>query len=132
MPTPANLPRMSTEDEALMWDILDFASSSSPLEATEAISPAPTRKKRKATKQPTGRSTRQSNRSDRGDLENTPTPGVPPHEDHVIDRLGGPIVNDESIADWQFPDRGGSNGPGSLVPDIPDWMIFGDFMSEHL
>jgi hypothetical protein len=42
------------------------------------------------------------------------------------------MVNDESISDWQFPDRGGSNVPGSLVPDIPDWMIFGDFMSEHL
>ncbi|KAJ5897037.1 uncharacterized protein N7473_006436 [Penicillium subrubescens] len=132
MPTPANLPRMSTEDEALMWDILDLASSSSPLEATEASSLAPTRKKRKTTKQPVGRSRRKSDLCEQADLENTPTPGVPPHEDRAIEGLGVPMLNDESISDWQFPDRAGSNAPGSLVPDIPDWMIFGDFMSEHL
>lgn len=132
MPTPANLPRMSTEDEALMWDILDLASSSSPLEAIEASSPAPTRKKRKTTKQPAGRSTRQSDLRDQAELENTSTPDVPSHENGVIEGLGGPMLNDESISDWQFPDRAGSNAPGSLVPDIPDWMIFGDFMSEHL
>jgi hypothetical protein len=123
---------MSTEDEALMWDILDLASSSSPLEATEASSLAPTRKKRKTTKQPVGRSRRKSDLCEQADLENTPTPGVPPHEDRAIEGLGVHMLNDESISDWQFPDRAGSNAPGSLVPDIPDWMIFGDFMSEHL
>lgn len=122
---------MSSEDEALMWDILDLASSSSPLEATEASAPAPTRKKRKTTKQPAGKSIRQSDFRER-DLENTPTPSVPSDANPVIDGLGGPMLNDESISDWQFPDRTGSNAPGSLVPDIPDWMIFGDFMSEHL
>jgi hypothetical protein len=121
---------MSTEDEALMWDILDLASSSSPLEATEASTSAPTRKKRKVTKQQTGRLTRQNDIREQGNLENTP--GVPSHDDRVIEGLGGPMLNDESITDWQFPDRAGSNAPGSLVPDIPDWMIFGDFMSEHL
>jgi hypothetical protein len=123
---------MSTEDEALMWDILDFASSSSPLEATEATLPAPTRKKRKTMKQPIGRSSRQMKFDENGDRDHTTTPGEHTHMDSVIDGLGCPMVNDESISDWQFPDRAGGNAPGSLVPDIPDWMIFGDFMSEHL
>lgn len=130
MPTPANLPRMSTEDEALMWNILDFASSSSPLEATEAPSPTPARKKRKTAEQPMGRSTRQRTLRGQEDLDDT-LPGARP-ANSTIEELVEPMVNDESISDWQFPDQGGSNVPGSLVPDIPDWMIFGDFMSEHL
>lgn len=130
MPTPANLPRMSTEDEALMWDILDFASSSSPLDATEAPSPTPTRNKRKKAERPTERSTRQRTLREQADLEDT-LPGARP-ANSTIEELVEPMVNDGSISDWQFSDRGGSNVPGSLVPDIPDWMIFGDFMSEHL
>lgn len=122
---------MSTEDEALMWDILDFASSSSPLEATETSSPAPARKKRKTVEQPMGRSTRRKNLRGQADLEDT-LPDPRSHADPVIDGLAGSMVNDESISDWQFPERAGSNPSGSMVPDIPDWMIFEDFMSEHL
>lgn len=113
-----------------MWDILDFASSSSPLEATESPSPTPARKKRKTAEQSTGRSTRQRTLRQQGDLEDT-LPGARP-ANSTIEELVEPMVNDESISDWQFADRGGSNVAGSLVPDIPDWMIFGDFMSEHL
>ncbi|KAJ5151320.1 uncharacterized protein N7482_010572 [Penicillium canariense] len=132
MPTPSNLPRMSVDDEALMWDILDFASSSSPLAATEAPSPALTRKKRKTPKHPTGRSTRQGDLHAPVDLESPGSAAAPSHSGPVLGELGSQLGNDEPISEWDFPDRAGSHAPGLGVPDIPDWMVFGDFLSEHL
>ncbi|KAJ5683559.1 hypothetical protein N7462_006724 [Penicillium macrosclerotiorum] len=137
MPTPSNMPRMSTQDEALMWDILDFASSSSPLEASEVPDAVPTRKKRRVSERTASKDSTPPNNEGHTFkhhevlIESRKANGPPsPHAN--IGQRETPLLNDESITEWDFSGRDVNNVPGSVVPDIPDWMIFGDFMSEHL
>ncbi|KAJ5919418.1 Transcription factor [Penicillium verhagenii] len=105
MATPSNLPRMSAQDEALMWDILDLTSCGS---GPQSITKPP------------------ATTSIAAEIPNldTPAPG-----EAVLGEVE-PAIIDGATGEWPFEHRG--LGLGTGVPDIPDWMIFGDFMSEHL
>lgn len=105
MATPSNLPRMSAQDEALMWNILDLTSSSSDVESFTRPS---------------------STAGFRAEIKNLESTNIEaPLPVGIGSRPAG-----TATPEWPFEHRGA--GFGSGVPDIPDWMIFGDFMSEHL
>ena len=53
-------------------------------------------------------------------------------QEKVLEGGGSHVLNEVSSSNWHFGSRAGNNTFGSGVPDIPDWMIFGDFMMEHL
>ncbi|KAJ5187917.1 hypothetical protein N7449_010911 [Penicillium cf. viridicatum] len=132
MPTPSNMPRMSAEDEGLMWEILDFGCSSggdvamgfgnlaipqsSQLQANEGH-PAQSRM--------TSRPQRvdQQNKNDQRGLM---TPALP-----NLNEISEPI-HEGPLPEWPFQTRGGGDMIGAAMPDIPDWMILGDYMAEHL
>ena len=133
MPTPSNLPRMSAEDEELMWDILDLTSLSNAVESrvisdlashpeTNIItshgdenldSPIP--------------SVDQENTYNQG----TGSPNISSQTDSILCEAASPLM-DGIAEEWSFSDRASNNVFASGVPQIPDWMIFGDIMSEHL
>ncbi|KAJ5662935.1 hypothetical protein N7507_003666 [Penicillium longicatenatum] len=103
MATPSNLPRMSVQDEALMWNILDLTSFGS--EESITIPPSTT--------------------GLRAETQNVEPPNL-----GEMPLVGvGPGLIQAATPEWPF---GRGTGFGHGVPDIPDWMIFGDFMSEHL
>lgn len=104
MATPSNLPRMSAQDEALMWNILDLTSFDSEESITRPSSTAGLRA--------------ESHTLEAVNLGETVPVGI--RSDLI----------EVATPKWPFEERG--TGFGSGVPDIPDWMIFGDFMSEHL
>ncbi|KAJ5184025.1 hypothetical protein N7492_001641 [Penicillium capsulatum] len=114
MPTPSNLPRMSEEDEALMWDIMDLTSLSSAAPTAELTDLVPLHGAGEIA------------------LEHHNTMAA------VVDAPEGsgmatdsPDVASSDPTSWPFANR--EDAPfGTGVPDIPDWVIFGDFMSEHL
>lgn len=128
MPTPSNLPRMSSEDEALMWDILDLTSSSGfhrpsndAAMATYCKGPVPGGPE----------STEEELDGEMNQESNDQGPETPNFlaQDTVL--TGGTSQQaDEPSSDWPFSQRVGNNTLAA-VPDIPDWMIFGDF-TEHL
>lgn len=114
MPTPSNLPRMSTEDEDLMWDILDLTSSSSFPEMPDIAD-----------------SVSQNEEETVPDRHNSPgTPTLPQGRSIIGD--GAPqSVDGEPTTEWPLSSRMSTNPLAAVVPDIPDWMIFGDF-TEYL
>ncbi|KAJ5946944.1 hypothetical protein N7454_003783 [Penicillium verhagenii] len=95
----------SAQDEALMWDILDLTSCDS---GPQSI-----------TKPPAATSI----------TAEGPKPDIPTLGETVIGHIE-PAIIDGATEDWPFDHRG--LGLGTGVPDIPDWMIFEDFTSEHL
>lgn len=130
MPTPSNLPRMSAEDEALMWNILDFTSSSSFPDGLDVTD---------LTLQPqesTAKETRSLGESFTLDTHEQSQAHGP--EDSIFHDQGSSLLNGgvsqpvdgNPPSQWPFGNRV-SNNPLAVVPDIPDWMIFGDF-TEHL
>ncbi|KAJ5401146.1 hypothetical protein N7465_011635 [Penicillium sp. CMV-2018d] len=132
MPTPSNMPRMSAEDEGLMWEILDFGCSSggdvamsfgnlaipqgSQIHANEGH-PA---QSRMSSRPP--RVGRQNKSDQRGGL--TPTL---PNLDEISES-----IHEGPLPEWPFQTRGDGEMIGAAMPDIPDWMILGDYMAEHL
>ncbi|KAJ6003370.1 hypothetical protein N7451_005917 [Penicillium sp. IBT 35674x] len=104
MATPSNLPRMSAQDEALVWNILDLTSFNS----EESITRPP------------------STADLQAETQLLEAPGL--GESVQVGIRQGSV--EAASPEWPFEQRG--TGFGSGVPDIPDWMIFGDFMSEHL
>ncbi|KAJ6104990.1 hypothetical protein N7486_003679 [Penicillium sp. IBT 16267x] len=105
MATPSNLPRMSAQDEALIWDILDLTSFSSDVESI--------------TRPP-------STAGLQTEIQNLEAPSL---GESVLVGVGPGSIQ-AATPEWPFEQRG--TGFGSGVPDIPDSMIFGDFISEHL
>ncbi|RMZ39678.1 fungal specific transcription factor [Aspergillus flavus] len=117
MPTPSTIPRMSEADEALMWNILDFSSSFTPAEIGQLGDLVPSPYQRMETTSPnfpvaTGQTTEQGLESLSG-------------------RIPGPIGADP-ISEWPFSDRRGNGGFDAALPDLPDWMMFGDYVAEQL
>lgn len=117
MPTPSTIPRMSEADEALMWNILDFSSSFTPAEIGQLGDLVPSPYQRMETTSPnfpvaTGQTTEQGLESLSG-------------------RIPGPIGADP-ISEWPFSDRPGNGGFDAALPDLPDWMMFGDYVAEQL
>ncbi|CAI7665948.1 unnamed protein product [Penicillium bialowiezense] len=131
MPTPSSMPRMSVEDEALMWEILDFGCSSEgntpgrlgdlaipPLSATQSANNV------SATMQGVPGL---SDNSNRGHSEPQNIHG---HGSTAFDSMSNPS-DQSSFPGWPFNTRSG-DVIGPTVPDIPDWMILGDYMADHL
>ncbi|KAJ5509822.1 hypothetical protein N7527_011965 [Penicillium freii] len=132
MPTPSNMPRMSAEDEGLMWEILDFGCSSggdvamrfgnlaipqdSQIHANEGH---PAQSRMSSRPQRVGR---QNKTDQRGRL----TP-ILPNLDEISES-----IHEGPFPEWPFQTRGGGDMIGAAMPDIPDWMILGDYMAEHL
>ncbi|KAJ5090964.1 hypothetical protein N7532_009648 [Penicillium argentinense] len=130
MATPSNIPRMSSEDEELMWDILDFTSfrSSQPADITQM---APFSEKETAANTNEMSSTSDEELDEDVDDESSGI-GMTSQRGSTlgdgVSHLGGETPGSA----WPFNSRTGGNTFGSGVPDIPDWMIFGDLMTEHL
>ncbi|KAB8211816.1 hypothetical protein BDV34DRAFT_208359 [Aspergillus parasiticus] len=117
MPTPSTIPRMSEADEALMWNILDFSSSFTPAEIVQLGDLVPSPYQRMETISPnfpvaTGQTTEQGLESLSG-------------------RIPGPIGADP-ISEWPFSDRPGNGEFDPALADLPDWMMFGDYVAEQL
>lgn len=111
-----------------MWDILDLTSSSSFPSAADMTGSATQH----------GKITPNEKKSPEQELDvdihgegHGQEPGTSNFLVQGEPLLGGashPV--DEPVSDWPFSQRVGNN-PLTAVPDIPDWMIFGDF-TEHL
>ncbi|CAI7658961.1 unnamed protein product [Penicillium glandicola] len=135
MPTPSSMPRMSAEDEGLMWEILDFGWSSGGHEATNfgnlAIPAIPQESKIQADEGHPAQSTRslgmqQVGQQNKDGQRGRMTPNLP-NFDQISES-----INEGRLPEWPFQTRGGDDVIGAAMPDIPDWMILGDYMAEHL
>ncbi|KAJ6099042.1 hypothetical protein N7467_000577 [Penicillium canescens] len=134
MPTPSNMPRMSADDEALMWEILDFgASSGGAAEAQFGDLAIPRGRSieleagRRVENNTSPAGISQRNGNDQSDLmaSNLPGQGI-----SLPDQLSGSI-NEGPLPEWPFSGSG-NDVVGVGIPDIPEWMILGDYMAEHL
>ena len=121
MPTPSTIPRMSEADEALMWNILDFSSSFTPAEIVQLGDLVPSPYQRMETVSP-----------------NFPDPslvatgqGAGQGIESLSGRAPGPVGTDP-ISEWPFAERPGNSGFDAAIPDLPDWMMFGDYVAEQL
>ncbi|KAE8140200.1 hypothetical protein BDV38DRAFT_280193 [Aspergillus pseudotamarii] len=120
MPTPSTIPRMSEADEALMWNILDFSSSFTPAEIVQLGDLVPSPYQRMDTISPNfpGQSLLATGQGE---------PGM----DSLSGRVLGPVGADP-ISEWPFSERPGHDGFDAAIPDLPDWMMFGDYVAEQL
>lgn len=129
MPTPSNLPRMSPEDEALMWDIMDLTSSSfSDLSGFDDLVPRPeepARKEIRSSGEPSG-----ADPQGQGNAHALAVSTFSGQETSIFAGGAAQQVDADTPSQWPFSSRVGQT-PLVGVPDIPDWMIFGDF-TEHL
>lgn len=131
MPTPSSMPRMSTEDEALMWEILDFGCSSennAPGKIGDLAAPLSN------AMQP-GKTTSImvqgiTGLSDNGNTAHSESQNIRDHGPPAFDSISDP-TGQSAFPGWPFNTRSG-DVIGPTVPDIPDWMILGDYMAEHL
>lgn len=134
MPTPSNMPRMSADDEALMWEILDFGASSGGACRTQLGDLAI----------PRGRSTdletedgvehnisRAGVSQQNGNFQGTSMASNLPGQDLTLsDEISG-TINEAPLPEWPLSGTG-NDVMGAGIPDIPEWMILGDYMAEHL
>ncbi|KAK4862896.1 hypothetical protein LT330_003029 [Penicillium expansum] len=130
MPTPSNMPRMSAEDEGLMWEILDFGCSSGGDKAMNFGNLAipqdiQANEGHPAQRRPSSRIQR-AGQQNKNDQRGRMTPSVP-----NLDEISESI-NEGPLPEWPFQARDGGDMIGAAMPDIPDWMILGDYMAEHL
>jgi hypothetical protein len=126
------MPRMSAEDEGLMWEILDFGCSSGGDVARSFGNLAiPQGSQIQANEGPLAQS-RMSSRPQRVSQQN---------KNDQKGRMTSTLPNLDGISEsmhkgplpeWPFQTRGGGDMIGAAMPDIPDWMILGDYMAEHL
>ncbi|KAE8385917.1 hypothetical protein BDV23DRAFT_187821 [Aspergillus alliaceus] len=138
MPTPSNIPRMSEADEALMWNILDFSSSSTPTEAIQLGDLVPSPYQRMETISPNfpdqslisaGLDAVPRRNSEQGDL----TAQQPPSQGLLtLNGRDAGSVGIDPISQWPFSDRTDNGGFDAAIPGLPDWMIFGDYVAEQL
>lgn len=125
---------MSAEDEALMWDILDFGSTCTSWETTQLGNLVPSQNQ--------DHHIESGQASDLPDLpvpistENGDNPrnayqkGPAVPEDILSPPPYGQVtesIGEDPIPGWTLPD---ANGNGGL--DFPDWLILGGDMAEHL
>ncbi|KAJ6191040.1 hypothetical protein N7519_001061 [Penicillium mononematosum] len=123
MPTPSTMPRMSPEDEGLMWEILDFGCSSGGDVAMKFGDLAIPRESK--TQANEGHPTQRVGQQNKQDQGGGMTPNLP--NLHRISET----INEGTLPEWPFQTRGGGDVLAAM-PDIPDWMILGDYMAEHL
>jgi hypothetical protein len=133
MPTSSNIPRLSEADEALMWNILDFSSSSSPAETIQLGNLVPSPYQRMETVSPnflvppimseTQDTVHNSNREQRALMG----PELSSQNPSPLNGPGPGPVGMPPISEWPFLNRF-----DTALPDLPDWMIFGDYGAEQL
>jgi hypothetical protein len=128
MPTPSTMPRMSAEDEGLMWEILDFGCSSGGDEAMKFGDLAIPQESRVQANEGHVAQNRTSSRT--GQMNNYDQRGRMSPNLRNFDQVSESI-NEGPLPEWPFQTRGG-DVIGAAMPDIPDWMILGDYMAEHL
>ncbi|KAJ5245135.1 hypothetical protein N7489_005231 [Penicillium chrysogenum] len=122
MPTPSTMPRMSAEDESLMWEILDFGCSAGGAAMKFGDLAIPRESKIQANEEHPTQRVGQQNKQAQG---RGMTPNLP-----NLHQIPGSI-NEGSLPEWPFQTRGDGDMLAAM-PDIPDWMILGDYMAEHL
>ncbi|KAF7590981.1 hypothetical protein BBP40_002175 [Aspergillus hancockii] len=131
MPTPSNIPRMSEADEALMWNILDFSSSSSPAETIQLGNLVPSPFQRMETvspnypEQPVVSATHDAVPPLDGEQRESMGPRFP--SQGLSPLTGSGPAGVPPISEWPF-----LNKFDTALPDLPDWMIFGDYGAEQL
>ena len=111
---------MSEADEALMWNILDFSSSFTPAEIVQLGDLVPSPYQRMETISPNfpDQSLLAAGQGEQG-------------IDSLSGRVLGPVGADP-ISEWPFSERPGNDGFDAAIPDLPDWMMFGDYVAEQL
>ncbi|GES64637.1 fungal specific transcription factor [Aspergillus terreus] len=135
MPTSSNIPRMSAEDEALVWDILDISSSSSFAEFPRLGDTLPQAQRTEGALMGSPDSSFMaapheifaSSADRRSSLAPQFPQGISP-----LPRVGPDTMEDGVIPEWPFTTREESAGLGPAMPDIPDWMLFGRYLPEQL
>ncbi|KAL5356124.1 hypothetical protein BJX96DRAFT_94055 [Aspergillus floccosus] len=135
MPTSSNIPRMSAEDEALMWDILDISSSSSFAEFPRLGDRLPQlqRPEDALMRSPENSIIAAPHEIFASSADRRPSlaphfpPGISP-----LPLVGPDTMEDGAIPEWPFTTREESAGLGPAMPDIPDWMLFGRYLPEQL
>ncbi|KAK1145112.1 hypothetical protein N8T08_004545 [Aspergillus melleus] len=135
MPTPSNIPKMSMEDEALMWDILDISSSSCSGGLAQHNDLVPSPNQHAIARLPENfpssaapgvvedRQNRDENESTRPDLS---VPEMSLLDGRVLALMA------EDPAGWSFAGRSNSDEFGNAIPDLPEWMVSSGHMPEHL
>lgn len=125
---------MSPDDEALMWDILDLGASSSSNKTTHLGDLIPPHSQTHTECQnPPLTSPATETIRDRSAIRRPSMPqDLHSQEMAMLYDRGPDPVGEEPIPEWPFPNRTGSVGFGPAIPDVPDWMILGGYMGEHL
>ncbi|KAE8348972.1 hypothetical protein BDV28DRAFT_142243 [Aspergillus coremiiformis] len=135
MPTPSNIPRMSEADEALMWSILDFGSSSTSAEMKQLGDLLPSTYQRMRTISPsfpeqslipTDPDAGHRRPSQQG---NSTGQQLPSQELPTLEGRDPGSVGVNPLPEWPLSDRGGFD---AAITDLPDWMMFGDYVAEQL
>ncbi|PLB53556.1 hypothetical protein P170DRAFT_435157 [Aspergillus steynii IBT 23096] len=132
MPTPTNIPKMSAEDESLMWDILDISSSSGSgrLAQLSDLVPSPHRQTGVRLEQAPSRVSQEIfDRSNREQSESMQAELSAPEMSLLDGRVLALMAEDP--AGWSFP-RSNNDEFGNAIPDLPDWMMSSGHMPEHL
>lgn len=119
---------MSTQDESLMWDILDLTSFDVSQAQLSLGTHPPLESERL---EDTNDISRSSSDEDPTQQE-VETLNISPGKRYTLAEEAEVLTDDMPAPDWPFSSRAGNNTVGSGIPDIPDWMIFGDLMTEHL
>ncbi|CAG8125633.1 unnamed protein product [Penicillium olsonii] len=135
MPTPSSMPRMSIEDETLMWEILDFGSSSEGCKLnkfSDLAIPCPDTTNghgQTGNDMPTAVEGTPEE-PEKADQRRSTAHNVRDHGSLAFDPISDSI-GPNPFPTWPYNTRnGGVIGP--TIPDIPDWMILGDYMADHL
>ena len=128
MPTPSNLPRMSSEDEAIMWDIFDFSSSCTTAETAHLgeLFRSNDQLAGGGIMEPTNTTAAQGTSHSPGGHQGTPN--GPDASMSLPDGRPPESLDGAPISEWPLPDA----NDGFWMPDIPEWMILGSDMGQDL
>ncbi|KAF9889819.1 hypothetical protein FE257_006909 [Aspergillus nanangensis] len=138
MPTSSNIPKMSAEDEELMWDILDFSSLSRPCEISRLgdLIPAQDRQMDETNVSHSRANSMTATTEVVQDQLGGRRPSLPPQFSTPgvlpLTRADSIPIADDSISGWPFSNRTAGDALGPAIPDIPDWMLFTDYVPEQL
>lgn len=127
MPTPTNIPRMSPDDESLMWDILDLSSCVPPTDLTPlgdlALPPNPPG--RRPLSEPPESPTPSEDTVQVRAADSRAT--LPPLSSQDLPALYGLDPDGMAVPGWPFAHRSANDGLEAGIPDIPDWLMLGGY-----
>lgn len=116
------------EDEDLMWDILDFSSSCT-TGMTMHLGDLCSNDEQTGMDSAGFPNTAVEHEAPQNRSEYQRPSRVPGISSFLDGRASDP-VGDDPMAEWPLPDTNGNDG--LWIPDIPDWMILGSDMGQHL